>query len=285
MKGILYTLLGTLSLSVMGVAVKILQSQHMTDSLLLMMRFLISFLMLLPLIFLDRQFTFKINGIGLLIVRSLLGLLAMACFFYAISHMPLANAVLLIYTAPVYVPIVVFFFTGIKTTKAVWCGIAISIIGVYCIIDPTADMFLQWQTAIGALAGVLAAGSLVMLRLLTKTNCGTPLLFYYFLFCILFTLPGVIYNWQMPINIQQWLLLLIVGTFGYLFQLFVTMAARVVQIRIIAPVLLVGAVFSAIWDWIFWHDVPNLLAVLGGLILLVGIVIISVYSINAERSH
>src|SRR5690242_16730481 len=38
--------------------------------------------------------------------RSLIGLASMVCFFYAIAHLPLADAVLLNYSAPLFIPFV-----------------------------------------------------------------------------------------------------------------------------------------------------------------------------------
>lgn len=50
-------------------------------------------------------------------LSGLAGVTAMHCFYYAIAHMPLADAMLLKLTAPVFMPLIALFWLGEALTR------------------------------------------------------------------------------------------------------------------------------------------------------------------------
>jgi len=59
-----------------------------------------------------RTEVFRDPSLGAHLVRALTGLAAMYCYFYAIAHLPLAEAVLLNYSAPLFIPLAALLWVG-----------------------------------------------------------------------------------------------------------------------------------------------------------------------------
>ena len=79
----------------------------------------------------------KTEKLGLHILRSLLSLCVLYFYFYAVSQIELATAVLLLSTSPVFVPILAIVFMRHISARTVWAGVTIAFLGVTLVIDPT----------------------------------------------------------------------------------------------------------------------------------------------------
>ena len=127
--GIFYILISSLSISIMGAFIREIGT-GLPNTTILFSRFLFSLTVMLPIIFNDREFRFRVNKPLILICRCCVGLIAMSLFFYAIQRVHLANVMLLQNTRPIFVPIIIFLLSGEKTGKNVIFAIIISFIGI-----------------------------------------------------------------------------------------------------------------------------------------------------------
>ena len=100
----LATTLAALMFASMGVAVRY-ASASLPSEVLVFLRNSFGLLFLLPWLY-HRGFRgLKTNRLSGHITRSVTGLAAMYCFFYAIAHLPLAEAVLLNFSSPIFTAI------------------------------------------------------------------------------------------------------------------------------------------------------------------------------------
>ncbi len=215
-KAICFTLIATFPLAIMGVFVKLIGSA-LPNSMVLFSRFFVSFIILLPVVIREPNFSFRVKSPFILLARCLVGLISMGLYFYSIRYLRLVDAILLINTAPIFVPIVIYLFTGIKTHRSMLYGILISFIGLIIILRPTGDMF-HVGSLLGLNAGILAAVAYVLLKMFLTRNDNNPTtaLFYYFLICTIIPLLASPFGWSMP-SLIQILMLLGVGFFGALY--------------------------------------------------------------------
>jgi drug/metabolite transporter (DMT)-like permease len=279
--GILLALLGAISLSIMGEFVKMV-GPHISDGFILFARFFLSFLFLIPFILKDKTFSFKVVNMKGLLLRSIFGFVAMMCFFQTLRSMSAANAMLLINTAPVFVPFVVYAITRVKTNLTVMFGIVISVFGVAIIIKPTSGVF-DVVILIGLASGFFASIATVLLRVVGKQNSPNQMMFYYFLYCAIMGLvAGVIY-WQ-PLSVKDFIILTFVGIFGVLYQFGLTYALKFTQVRIVSPIMLSAIVFSGLLDWLFRDDTPKSTFVIGAFVLVVGILWVVIF-INSVKNQ
>ncbi len=280
MLGILLALLGAISLSIMGEFVKMV-GPHISDGFILFARFFLSFIFLLPFVLKDKNFSFKVVNMRGLLLRSVFGFVAMMCFFQTLRSMSAANAMLLINTAPVFVPFVVYALTRVKTNLTVMFGIIISVLGVAIIIKPTSGVF-DAAIIIGLASGFFASLATVLLRVVGKQNTPNQMMFYYFLYCaVMGLIAGVIY-WQ-SLSVVDLVLLGFVGVFGVLYQFGLTYALKYTQVRVVSPIMLSAIVFSGVLDWLFRGVIPGGTFIVGAFILIIGILWVVFFSNRVKK--
>ena len=272
--GIRYGLLSAFSLALMSFFVRLI-GHHVPTGMILFFRFFFSFLILLPFCYLDSKFSFRIHKSYLFFMRAIFGALAMLGFFLCIRSMPLANAILLLNSAPIYVPMIVFFTVGIKTTKMAWLGVFISLFGLIIILDPVGNAFFHFALLYGLMAGVGSAIATVILRFLSRHYhySASTILFYYLLFCTLACGVFLPFVWT-AITLHELLLLGAVGIFGFLFQWFLAKSLQYTKIRLISPLLLSSVVFGALFAWLYWGEMLTWQMWVGTLTLTIGLIMV-----------
>ncbi|HJO91807.1 MAG TPA: DMT family transporter [Victivallales bacterium] len=268
-KGVCFALLSGLSIAVMGVFVKLTDGQ-LSNFTLLFFRFLISLLILLPLVKKEANFSFKIKFPVILSVRCVFGFIALACYFIAIQYIPLANAVLLENTFPVFVPIILFIATGMKTDKKVLGGIFLSFIGIIIILNPGRNI-LQSASFIGLIGGICAAVSFVCLRLMLAKDSSqfSNILLWFFFFCTILSGILMIFDFSMP-DLIQFLFLILIGVFGYFFQFLMTKALQYACVRIVSPMMYFSVLFAGCFDFVIWGITPHMYTLIGVVITVLG---------------
>jgi len=268
-KGIYLGIIAAVSIAIMGVFVKLIGTSQ-SNFTILFFRFIISLLILLPIMFKDKSFSFKIKFPYQLSVRMIFGFLAIALYFYAIQHIELVNAILLESSYPIFVPLVIYILTRNKTNKKVILGILISFIGIIIVLKPGSDIF-QPVSVIALLAGVCASISYVFLKMMLfkdKTQM-LNLLFYFFLFGSIVPIPFMIFDMK-PIDTYQWFYLVGVGIFGYGYQYLMTKALQLASVRIISPLIYISVIAGGCFDWLIWSVTPSYFTLVGTIVTILG---------------
>lgn len=204
---------------------------------------------------------------GLMLLRSLAGFAAMACFYYALTHMPLAECVFLGRTQPLFLALAAPFIVKEKAPAAAWVAIIAGLAGVFVIMQPEA----QWRPgAVAALGGaVLSSLAHLFVRRLNRTE--EPLLIVFNFFIITAVFSGVWASFQLvwP-SPHQWKLLLAVALFATMGQVFMTFAYRFEKAAVVSASSYISIFLSIIYGYLFWGEMPGIHAWLGGLLILLG---------------
>ena len=131
-QGALWMLLGGFCFSCMGVGIKFLGAE-MDSFQIAFLRALFGFIVILPFALRRGISGLKTKVLRLHIGRGVVGILGMLSIFYAITHLPLADAVALTFTRPLFLILLAVLFLGEKDGKrkrvanffvAEWRGVA-----------------------------------------------------------------------------------------------------------------------------------------------------------------
>ena len=134
-------------------------------------RNLVGVLFFLPLVLLKGVRPLKTARLKSHLGRTLFGLAAMYCFFYAIAHLPLADAMLFTYSAPVFTPLIAWWWLKEPLSKRMLLTTGIGLIGVLLVAKPSAAL-LDSHALIGLAASILAAFAFVSIREMSDTEPG-----------------------------------------------------------------------------------------------------------------
>lgn len=214
---------------------------------------------------------------GLLLLRSLLGVAGVTCFFYAIDHLILADAAMLTKLSPFFVAIFALFFLGEKPPKAVVVAMVVAFLGGLLVIKPRFDLTVL-PALVGLASSVFAGGAYTVVRSLRSREAPETIVFYFSLVTVLVLTPFVVGDLYLP-NGREILLLLGIGVGAAIGQFGLTLAYRYAPAAGVSIYSYTTIVFSALLGLLIWAEVPDWLSVIGGVLIIAG----GALSFAAER--
>ena len=210
----------------------------------------------------------------LLFARGLSGFLALTGVFYALIHLSMAQATVLQYLHPVFTALLAFLFLAERPTTATLACIALSLLGLACIVSPYwiasgATPTPLWPVLAG-LGGAFGSGvAYTLVRKLVATEHPSVIVLYFPLVCAPGTLllGGADFMWP---TVTGWWVLLGVGCFTQLGQLALTKAMQLDAASRVTSLSYVQIIFAAILGWLAFGEIPTLATLLGGGLILLG---------------
>ncbi len=155
------------------------------------------------------SFHWKKGNLKFLLLRSLFGTVGIVCNFYALDHIPLADASILNKMSPFFV--IIFSLLLLKEKLTFFQGLAVSVafIGTLFIIKPSFQNVDLFPAAIGLCSGMCAGIAYTFVRILGKRNENGPLIVFFFsAFSCLTMLPFLIFDYH---PMEWWQVLMLLG--------------------------------------------------------------------------
>jgi drug/metabolite transporter (DMT)-like permease len=262
----LLAVLAELFFASMGAAVK-LASAELPSEVVVFFRNLFGLLLLLPWLLRHGPRGLATRHLRWHAVRALAGLSAMYCFFYALAHVPLAEAVLMMLTAPIFLPLTAFLWLGERPAPGVAWAVLVGFLGVALVLRPgfrDLSPVLVVALAGGALAAVAKTG----IRQLTRTEPITRVVFYFALFATLISAIPLAWSWVSPPP-AAWGFLVAVGLLATFGQLCMTAAYGLAPAAQIGPLTYTAVVFATAYGWLVWDEPLTALTALGAALVAV----------------
>ena len=246
-----------LGFAVMSACVK-LAARELPNTVVVFARNLAGLFWLLPWLFGARGLSLRTARIGEHLLRAVAGIASMYCFFFAISRLGLAEAMLLNYSLPLFVPLVERVWLGETIPPKIWPALALGAVGLGFILKPGASMF-QPAALVGALSALLSAIAQVGVRGLTRSEPVRRIVFYFTFFSTGIALVPAGLGWVTP-RLGSLPLLALLGLCAIWGQLLLTRAYSLAPAVRVGPFMYSAVVFAALFDWLLFHKVPDALS-------------------------
>jgi drug/metabolite transporter (DMT)-like permease len=212
-----------------------------------------------------------------LFIRGLAGVISLTCFFQSLNYLAVGTAVSLRYTAPIFAAIFAFIFLKEKIKPIQWLLFLVAFSGVLIIKGFGIDM-----NSIGIILVMVSALFLGIIFVVIRKIGGTenPLVIINYFMVMAFVFGGIlsIKHWKNP-NLIEGLLLLSLGFFGYIGQIYMTKALQSNETNVIAPLKYLEVVFVMIIGAFWFDEIYNLWTLLGVLLIVLSLV----YNIYLKR--
>jgi drug/metabolite transporter (DMT)-like permease len=193
-----------------------------------------------------------------------------------------ANAILLQYTAPVWVALFGAWFLGERTTRADWFTIAAVLAGMALFFADNLELANLLGNTLAVLSGLSFAGMTIALRRQKDTSASESIILGNLL-AFAIGLPWIV--GAPALTPGGWLALGLLGTvqLGVAYWLYAraikhVTALEAVLIPVIEPIL------NPLWVLLATGEKPSRLALVGGVIVLTAITLRAVASVRAKRS-
>ncbi|MDC3160659.1 DMT family transporter [Prochlorococcus sp. AH-716-G04] len=213
----------------------------------------------------------------LLILRGILGTIALVCIFYAIKNMPLNISTVIQYTYPIFISIFAGILINEKITKNLIIASITGWLGILIILNPyqlsslnlEIDKFTVLIAFLGAISTALAY---ITVKKLSLTEDIFIIIKYFPLISVITLSPIVFFNWVTP-NINDLLWIIGIGIFTQAGQTFLTIGLKKLPTSEAARINYLQVLFGSLWGILFFNELMNINFVVGAVLVLLGTII------------
>lgn len=207
------------------------------------------------------------------ITRGTVGVMSMAFTFFALTRLPLPEAIMLNYAQPLLVVMFSALFLGEVVRAYRWTAVLIGMLGVIIISWPNLSLFGQGvdrEQALGVAAALLGATfsaiAMLLVRRLVHTERTPTIVMWFSLTASVVSLATIPFGWD-ALDVWQWTVLVLAGICGGMAQILMTEAYRHAEASTVAPFEYTSMILAIIVGYLAFSDVPTIYTIVGGLIV------------------
>lgn len=263
-KGAYYALGASLMMAAMGTAVRY-SAAELPNEMVVFLRNAFGLAALLPWLYRHGLRYLRTDRLGHHLSRSLSGLAAMYCFFYAIAHLQLAEAVLLNFSAPIFIAPLAWLLLGEAVSRRTALAIAVGFVGIGLVLKPGWSL-LSSAAPVGLLSGVLAAVAMVSIRGMAATEPTLRMVFYFSATSTAVSAVPLWWAWELP-SLNTALAMAAAGFFATHGQILLTASYSLAPAARIGPYTYSTVLFAALFGWIGWQEAPDRYSLVGALLV------------------
>ena len=210
---------------------------------------------------------------GLMAMRAVALVAALFCYYHAVSVLPLAEAVLLNFSAPIFVPVLGFLLFRFALDPRAVAAVLIGFAGVVLILKP-GTAFFQPAALIGLASGILGGLSAVAIWRMPAHEDPFRIAVYFAAFGIVATLAPVLMDPTLPAP-EAWPWLVLLGACSTAAHVLFAKGCLIAPADRVGTLVYTAVVFAALFGWLFWGEHLDWLMA-GGTVLIIGAGVIAV---------
>jgi drug/metabolite transporter (DMT)-like permease len=232
---------------------------------MIFVRGVISVAILMPWFFRQGLQALATRRFPLLMGRATLTSIGLVAWIYALARLPLADAVALHFTLPLFGVVLALIFLREKISTHRWIATLVGFAGVLVILRPGVGTF-DVVSLIVLLSALAYAGTGIVTKILVRTESSAAIVFYVSAFtAVVFAIPSL-FDWVQP-TIEQWAMLIAIGLFNVAGQSFLNKALSLGDASFILPFDFLRLPFAAAAGFLLFAETPDIWTLIGALII------------------
>jgi len=209
---------------------------------------------------------FRTSRIGGHAVRALLSFMAMTTIVYAFRLIPLADAVAVTFSAPLFITLLSAVTLGETIGGHRWAALFLGFAGVLVILQPGSGVLAGG--AVFALASAMfGAVATISVRRLSLTEPSATIVFYQTSIVAVIAAAALPFLWVTP-DWSDFGLLVLIGLVAGVGQYFWTESCRLAHASAVAPIFYTQILWSTALGFLIWNDLPTGDTLIGGAIVI-----------------
>lgn len=207
------------------------------------------------------------------IARGTVGVVSMALSFFALTRLPLPEAIMLNYAQPLLVVVFSAIFLRELVRAYRWTAVIIGLVGVVIISWPNLTLFgsgADSGQSLGVIAALLGAMfsaiAMLLVRRLVHTERTPTIVMWFSLTATAASLLTIPFGWS-PLTTAQAVFLVLAGVCGGVAQILMTEAYRHAEASTVAPFEYTSMILGIVVGFLAFGDVPTVYTIVGGLIV------------------
>ncbi|PPR79694.1 MAG: Riboflavin transporter [Alphaproteobacteria bacterium MarineAlpha2_Bin1] len=265
-------MLGSALLFTIMIAAIRLASEEVNAFVIVFYRNLFGFIIVGPILYKNGFNLLKTKKLKIFFLRSFVGILAMFTWFHGVIYTPLAEAVALNFTMPLFVIIVAAFALTEKIRWRRWLATFIGFGGTLVVLKPGFEVITFGHLEI-LLSSLFMAIAFILVKKLSLTEPTNRIVVYMLLINTPIAFIPALFFWEWP-SLYILMILILIGVSGTLAHFMFTKSVSLVEITSIIPIDFSRLPMTAIIAYVFFLERPTLDTFIGGLIIFVSTIYI-----------
>lgn len=261
-------LISTAAFSLMQLCVKYLS--HLPTHELILFRSIISLVLSLGYI-LPKGINPLGNNRKFLLLRGVFGVTALSLFFITVQNIPLASAVTIQYLSPIFTAIIAIFILGEKMRKVQWLFFLVAFLGIG-LLKGFDDRVSLFYLILGILSAFFAGAAYNCIRMVKDTDHPLVVVLYFPMVATPIMLVLSYFNWVSPVG-WEWAIILLLGIFTQIGQVFMTLALQLEKANIVASLKYLGSLYALAYGYFLFDETYDWISLVGILLILSGVLL------------
>ena len=194
------------------------------------------------------------------------GTLGLAALFKSFALLPLADATCYAYASILFVTALSWPLLREHVEGVRWWAVIIGFVGIIIMAKPSGDI-LNYGIFYSLAFALTDAFVMLSARKLAAGNQSGTIVFYFALFATLFSGLFLPFIWKTP-NLDDLIKFAAIGLGGGTAQICVTQAYRYAKAGTLAPMIYSSMLWSVLFGYVFWQDVPTTNLWIGGAVII-----------------
>ena len=256
--------IGTVLFGFMAVCIR-LASEQLHAFEIAFFRNFFGLVFILPILFKHGPAILRTDKLGFYTGRCAIGMVSMLAGFWAIVHLPLAQAIALSYSSPLFVTIAAVIVLGEVVRARRWTAVIVGFLGVLVIVRPGSDDFTA-GSLVAVLAAVASASAAISIKFLSRTEHPDAIVLYTTMIWVPMSLVPALMVWETPVGIT-WLWIVLAGFLGTTAHMFWTRAMKLGEASMLTPISFLQVLVVAVLGYFLFDEVLDRWTVLGAAII------------------
>ena len=189
------------------------------------------------------------------LARGAIGLSTMVLAFGALTYLPLAESATIGFVAPLFSVALSALILGEPVGRHRWSAVALGFIGVLIVMRPSGSSLPAEGLALALLAAFGVAAVTITIRQIGRTESTPTTVLWFTLFSMAAT-GALLPFFAQAHDTGTWAILVALGLFGGMGQLFLTSALRFAPVSVVVPFDYTQLLWAVLLGWAIWDTHP-----------------------------
>ena len=258
--------------SFMGACVKLL-SDDLHPVIICFYRCLMGLIIITPFIIKNNFQALQTDNMRLQILRALINIISMICWFTAIGMMHLEKATALGFTTPLFTTVLAVIVLGEVIRFHRTAALLLGFIGILIIIRP-GYMPFEFGTILMLIASFSFSFVLIFVKKLSATDSSLTIIFYHLLYMTPAFFILSLFYWQ-SINFNQLVIFSLMGSSGLLSHWCLAQAFKMSDTTFVMPLQFTKLIWASLIGLFIFAEQPDIWTWVGGIIIFISVVYIT----------
>ena len=255
--------------SFMGACVKLL-SDDLHPIIICFYRCLMGLIIITPFIAKNNFQALQTDNMRLQILRALINIISMICWFTAIGIMHLEKATALGFTTPLFTTILAVIVLGEVIRFHRTAALLFGFIGILIIIRP-GYMPFEFGTILMLIASFSFSFVLIFVKKLSATDSSLTIIFYHLLYMTPAFFILSLFYWQ-SISLDQLIIFSLMGSSGLLSHWCLAQAFKMSDTTFVMPLQFTKLIWASLIGFFIFAEQPDIWTWIGGVVIFISVV-------------